>query len=148
MKKVKTAGKKAGKAAEKKAVQASKTVQKEIEKKSESLKLNLFRGAAALRREVEERTPAVKKALESGVGKVMHMTGEAARLAKLKVEIAALRNEKGKLLEQLGGEVWHLYQQKRLGAVGRDLAEVFGKLEELTGRIREKEKEIGELSIT
>ena len=148
MKKVNTAGKKARKAAGKKAAQASKTARKEIERKSESLKMNLVRGAAALAREVEERTPAVKKALESGVGKVMHMTGEAARLAKLKVEIAALRNEKAKLLEQLGGEVWHLHQQKRLNAVERDLAEVLRKLEELTDRIRGKESEIGELSIT
>ena len=148
MKKVNTAGKKGRKAAGKKAMRASKTARKEIERKSESLKLNLVRGAAALAREVEERTPAVKKALESGVGKVMHMTGEAARLAKLKVEIAALRNEKDKLLEQLGGEVWHLHQQKRLNAVERDLAELLGKLEELTDRIRGKESEIEELSIT
>ncbi|MBN2200593.1 hypothetical protein JW777_01415 [bacterium] len=147
MKKAKTAGKKA-KTAGKNSVQASRTVRKEIEKKSQSLKMNLVRGAAALRREVEERTPAVKKTIESGVGKVMHMTGEAATLAKLKVEITSLQNEKEKMLEQLGDDVWHLYQQKRLNAVGRDLAEVFGKLEELTGRIRGKEAEIEELSIT
>jgi hypothetical protein len=144
MKKSKSVGRKM----EKKATRASTSARKAIEKGSRSLKMNLVRGAAALRREVEEKTPAVKKAVESGVGKVVHMTGEAARLARLKVEMAALNNEKEKLLEQLGGEVWHLYQQKRLDAVRQDLGEVFGKLEELNGRIAAKEEEIGEVSFT
>jgi hypothetical protein len=144
MKKSKSAGRKL----KKKASRASNTARKAIEKGSRSLKMNLVRGAAALRREVEEKTPAVKKAVESGVGKVVHMTGEAARLGRLKVEMAALNIEKEKLLQQLGGEVWHLYQQKRLDAVQQDLGEVFGNLEKLSGRIAAKESEIKGVSFS
>jgi hypothetical protein len=137
-----------GKKMEKKANRAGKSARKALKTGSRSLKKSLSRGAAALKKEVNARTPAVKKAVESGVGKVVHLTGEAARLAKLKVERAVLENEKEKLLQKLGGELWNLYQQKRLDAVQRDLAVWFGKIEELDGRIEAKETEIKGVSFS
>jgi hypothetical protein len=137
-----------GKKMEKKANKAGKNAKKALKTGSKSLKKSLARGAAALRKEVKARTPGVKKAVSSGVDKVMHLTGEAAKLAKLKVEMAVLDNEKDKLLQKLGGELWNLYQQKRLDTVQQDLGEWFGKMEELNGRIEAKDAEIKGVSFS
>jgi hypothetical protein len=137
-----------GKKVEKNANKAGKKTKKAIKTGSKSLKKSLARGAAALRKEVKARTPGVKKAVSSGLDKVVHLTGEAAKLAKLKVEMAVLDNEKEKLLQQLGGELWDLFQQKRLDAVQQDLAEGFAKMEELNGRIEAKQAEIKAVSFS
>jgi hypothetical protein len=137
-----------GKKMEKKANRAEKNVRKALKTGTKSLKKSLSKGAAALRKEVKAKTPVVKQAVSAGVDKVVHLTGEAARLAKLKVEMAVLDNEKDKLLQKLGGELWNLYQQKRLDAVQQDLAEWFGKMEELNGRIEAKQAEIKGVSFS
>jgi hypothetical protein len=137
-----------GKKMEKKANKAGKKTKKAIKTGSKSLKKSLAMGAAALRKEVKARTPGVKKAVSSGLDKVVHLTGEAARLAKLKVEMAVLDNEKENLLQKLGGELWNLYQQKRLNAVEQDLSEWFGKMEDLNGRIESKNAEIKGVSFS
>jgi hypothetical protein len=142
MKKSKSVGKKVGKNAAK----ASKTAKKAFKSGSKSLKKSLAKGAAALKKEVKSATPIVKKAVASGFEKAVHLTGEAAKLAKLKVEMAVLNNEKEKLQQELGNELWILYQQKRLDTVQQDLAEWFGKMEELEGRIAAKDAEIKAVS--
>jgi hypothetical protein len=144
MKKAKAVKKSIGKSASK----AGKAARKAFKAGSKSVKKSLREGAAVVRKEIKTVTPIVQKAVQAGVEKVVHVTGEAAKLAKLKVEMVGLKNEKDHLYREMGGELWILHQQQRLDAVQESLAESFRKMAELEGRIAAKDAEIQAVSLT
>lgn len=105
-------------------------------------------GASVVGEKVSEVASKGMEALKTGAKKVSHFTGEASKLAKLKVEIHNLKSARDRLFLEAGTKLWHLRQGKKLADVQTAFSEEFQRMAELQAQIMVKEKEAESISLT
>ena len=85
--------------------------------------------------------------LKAGVEKIAHFTSSSAKLAKLKVEIHNLENEREKLKFEAGQKLWQLYKDQKLSEVESAFTGEFKKMAELRKQVAAKEKQAEKISL-
>lgn len=80
--------------------------------------------------------------------KVRFFASGATELTRLKIDVANLKSDRKRFIEEMGEKVWQLQKSGKLDKASDELKPTFQKVEDLESRISEKEKEIKKVSLT
>jgi hypothetical protein len=84
-----------------------------------------------IRRRANEAARKSYEALKRGTGRVSDFAGDAARLAKLRMEIRSLERTRRLIHREEGEKLWRLHRENKLGDLEEAFSEELQKNEEL-----------------
>ena len=87
------------------------------------------------------------EALKVGSERASQFANEATNLARLKIDLRNLKEERNRVYKRVGEGLWNAYKAENLSNVQELFAEEFQRLEELKDKIAATEQQVEEISL-
>lgn len=100
-----------------------------------------------LKEKLEEAAQKGIEVLKVGSDKATHFANEATHLARLKLDLRSLKEERNRVFRRIGEEVWKAHQENRLAKLKGLFTEELRNLDSLKEKIEAIEKEIEKISL-